>query len=267
MDADGRIYVADSTNNAVRLLTPSTSAPSINPGGIVPLDSTVATIQPGEWVSIYGTNLASSTVVWNQDFPVVLGGTSVTVDGKAAYLWYVSPGQINLQVPDDTTTGSVPVVVTTANGTASATVTLARVAPSFLLFDSTHVAGIILRTDGSGTQGGGTYDLLGPAGTSLGYRTVAAKTGDVIELYGVGFGPTDPAVISGQAFFGAAPTTTPVTILINGTSVPPIFAGLSGAGLYQFNLTVPPGLGTGDVSLGATVAGAQSQPAGVISLQ
>jgi len=268
VDAAGRIYVSDWFNYAIRLLTPSPAlAPSINPGGIVPVDSTAATIQPGEWVSIYGTNLASSTAVWNGNFPTYLGGTSITIDGNAAYLWYVSPGQINLQVPDDATRGPVSVVVTTPNGTASATVTLAAIAPSFLLFDTTHVAGIILRSDGSGQQGGGVYDFLGPTGTSLGFPTVAAKAGDTVELYGVGFGPTAPAVLSGQTFTGAAATTNPVTILINGTSVTPAFAGLSGAGLYQFNLTIPSGLGTGDVSLVATVGGAQSQSAVVISLQ
>jgi uncharacterized protein (TIGR03437 family) len=52
-------------------------------------------------VSIYGTNLASGTTIWNGDFPVSLGGTSVEIDGKPAYLEFVSPGQINLQAPDD----------------------------------------------------------------------------------------------------------------------------------------------------------------------
>ena len=109
--------------------------------------------------------------------------------------------------------------------------------PSFLLLDSKHVAGIILRSNGSGAYGGGTYDIIGPTGNSLGYPTVAAKAGDTIELFAVGLGPTNPAVPAGQAFSGAAPTTNPVTLLINNVSVTPTFAGLSGAGLYQINLT------------------------------
>ena len=52
-------------------------APAISPGGVVPLYSTVNTIQPGGWVSIYGSNLAAGTSVWNGDFPTSLGGTSV----------------------------------------------------------------------------------------------------------------------------------------------------------------------------------------------
>jgi uncharacterized protein (TIGR03437 family) len=74
-------------------------------------------------------------------------------------------------------------------------------------------------------------------------------------------------VPSGQPFTGAAPTTNPVSVLINSASVTPSFSGLSGAGLYQINLTVPAGLGTGDVPLAATVGGAQTQSGVVISLQ
>jgi uncharacterized protein (TIGR03437 family) len=241
--------------------------PSIASGGIVPVNSTVPTIQPGEWVSIYGTGLTGSTVTWNGDFPASLGGTSVTINGKAAYLSFVSPTQINLQAPDDTSTGSVPVVVTTSGGTAVSSVTLAQFAPSFILLDSKHVTGIILRANGSGAYGGGTYDLIGPTGDSLGYPTVAAKAGDTIELFAVGLGPTNPAVPAGQAYSSAAPTTYPVNLLINKLSVIPAFAGLSSAGLYQINLTVPTGLGTGEVSLVATVGGVQTPPTVVITLQ
>jgi uncharacterized protein (TIGR03437 family) len=243
------------------------SPPSITSGGIVPVDSTSATIQPGEWVSIYGTNLASSTATWNGDFPTSLGGVSVTVNGKSAYLWYASPGQINLQAPDDTAIGTVPVVVTTSAGNATSTVTLGEFAPSFLLLDSKHVTGIILRSNGSGAYGGGTYDIIGPTGSSLGYPTVAAKAGDILELYALGLGPTNPVVLPGQAFSGAAPTTNPVTLIINNATVTPLFTGLTGAGLYQLNLTIPSGLGTGDVPLQAMAGGVQTQTGVVISLQ
>lgn len=203
----------------------------------------------------------------SRQFPTSLGGTSVTIDGKAAFLWYVSPTQINLQVPADTNTGSVPVVVTTATGAvAKSTVILAPFAPSFSLLDSKHVAGIIIRSDGSGAYGGGTYDIIGPTGSSLGYPTVAAKAGDIVELFGVGFGPTDPAVPVGAVFSGAAATTNPVTLNINNVSVTPFFAGESSAGLYQLNVTIPPGLGAGDVPLQGFVGGSQT-PAVVISLQ
>ncbi|HLK67471.1 MAG TPA: IPT/TIG domain-containing protein [Bryobacteraceae bacterium] len=237
--------------------------PAIVPGGIVPVSGSLPVIQPGEWVSIYGTNLATATANWAGNFPISLGGTSVTINGKAAYLSFVSPAQIDLQAPDDTAAGTVPVVVTTADGTVTATVTLAQFGPTFFLLDTQHVAGIILRSDNSGAFGGGSYDIIGPSGTALGYPTVAAKAGDTIELFGNGFGPTVPEVPAGQAFSGAARTTNPVTLRINNVSVTPAFAGLSGAGLYQINLTIPSGLGTGDVPIQAGVGGVET-PAGVL---
>jgi uncharacterized protein (TIGR03437 family) len=254
------------------VLTPAAAnpnAPSITSNGVVPLYSTSTTIQPTSWISIYGTNLATSTALWTGDFPTTLGGASVTVNGKPGYLYYASPTQINLQAPSDTATGSVNVVVSNANGSATSTVTLGTASPSFsLLGDAAkHVAGIILRSDGSGAFGGGTYDIVGPTGAALGYKTVAAKVGDSLVLFGVGFGPTSPAVAAGAAYSGAAATTNPVTLLINNKSVTPAFAGLTSAGLYQFNLTVPAGLGTGDVPLQAMVAGVTSPTGVVLSLQ
>src|SRR6204780_5797743 len=85
-------------------LSTSAPLPAIPSGGIVP-----GTIQPGEWVSIYGTNLAGNAS-WTGNFPTSLGGTSVTIGGKAAYLSFVSPGQIDLQVPNVTAPGPVAVV-------------------------------------------------------------------------------------------------------------------------------------------------------------
>ena len=253
------------------VLTPGSvsnpNAPQISSNGVVPLFSTATTIQPTSWISIYGTNLATSTALWTGNFPTSLGGASVTVNGKPGYLYYASPTQLNLQAPSDTATGSVNVVVTTSNGTSTSTVTLGQYGPSFSSLDGKHVAGIILRSDGSGAYGGGTYDIVGPTGTSLGYKTVAAKAGDSLVLFGVGFGPTNPVVAAGQAYSGAASTTSPVTLLINNKSTTPAFAGLTSAGLYQFNLTVPSGLGTGDVPLQGMVGGVTTPTGPVLSLQ
>jgi uncharacterized protein (TIGR03437 family) len=240
---------------------------------VVPLYSTATTIQPGEWISIYGSNLAASAVTWNGNFPTSLGSTGVMIDGKAGYLLSVSPGQINLQAPDDTVTGPVSVVVTNAGVSATSTVTLGQVGPSFSLLSGTeHVAGIIVRPDGSGSQDGGTYDFLGPTGTSLGFPTVAAKAGDVVELFGVGFGPTTPSVPSGQLLTlgqgSPAPVTTnTVQLSIGGTTVGTFSAYLSEEGLYQINVTIPAGLGTGDLPLTAIVDGVQTPSGVLISLQ
>jgi uncharacterized protein (TIGR03437 family) len=143
-------------------------------------------------------------------------------------------------------------------------------APSFLLLDNTHVAGIILRSNGSGAYGGGTYDIIGPTGKSLGYPTVAAKAGDNIELFAVGLGPTT----AGQAWEGSALLLgNYIDILINNIEVlkgsPPV---LSGSGLFQIALTVPAGLPTGDVPITAAVGllnqgAVLTSPTVVISLQ
>jgi uncharacterized protein (TIGR03437 family) len=153
----------------------------------------------------------------------------------------------------------------TEGGSATSAVTLAQFAPSFFLLDGKHVAGIILRSNGSGAYGNGAYDIIGPPG-AFDYSTVYAVEGDTIELFGTGFGPTSPAVPAGQAYVGAAPTINPVSLLINNVNVTPAFAGLSGAGVYQFNLTVPAGTGTGDVPVVASVGGVQTPSTVVISL-
>jgi uncharacterized protein (TIGR03437 family) len=217
--------------------------PIINRVG--PIYSSANAISAGSWISIYGSNLAAAAASWNGDFPSSLGGTQVFISNMPVYLSYVSPEQINLQVPDtvvDETTAAVQ--VTTANGSASVSVPIQEFSPSLCLFDKTYAAGVIPTPDGSGAYGGGTYDLLGPAGY-FSFATRPAKPGEIIELYGVGFGPTSPPVPAGRLFQGAAPTVTPVTVTVGGKPTSVLFAGLSEAGVYQFNLVVP------DVASGA----------------
>ncbi len=244
----------------------SADVPVIPAGSIGPIFSASTMIQPGSWVSIFGSNLASGTAVWNGDFPTSLGGVSVTIHGKPAYLWYVSPTQINLQAPDDATTGPVDVVLTNNLGTVKSSVTLGAVSPSFsLLGDGKHVAAVIPVSNGAGAYGDGTYDLVGPSGAFT-FTTRPVKQGEVLVLYGVGFGPTDPAVPSGQSLSDAAPTVNTVTVTIGGIPAHVAFAGLVGAGLYQLNVTVP-NTGSGDQALQATVNGTRTLSGPVVSVQ
>ena len=266
VDATGRIYVAETTNDRVRLLTPN-PVPSITQNGVVPVYSSVPVIQPGSWVSIYGTNLTNGDYTWKGDFPTSLGGVTVTINGKPAYLWIVSPTQINLQAPDDTTVGPVSVAVNGAFGTAASIVTLAAYGPSFsLLGDGKHAVGEIATPDGSGAWAGGTYDLVGPL-NAFSFNTRPVKAGETLTLFGVGFGPTTPHVPAGKPFSGAAPTNSPVTVTIGGISANVTFAGIIETGLYQINLTVPANLSNGDQPLQATVNGVQTPVGPVITVQ
>jgi len=243
-------------------LTLTASPPAITTGGVVPIYSTSNVIQPGSWISIYGTGLATGNFTWTGNFPTSLGGTSVSIDGKSAYLWSVSPTQINLQAPGDTNTGPVNVVVTTSLGTSTSTVTLAAYGPSFsLLPASSYAAGVILTPGGTGAYGGGTYDLAGPSG-QFSFNTRPVHAGENLALFGVGFGPTSPAVPAGKAYTGAAATMNPVTVTIGGVNARVLFSGLTAAGVYQINVVVP-AVSSGDQILLASVGGVQT-PAGVL---
>ena len=104
-------------------------------------------------------------VYWNGDFPTNLAGTSVTINNQLAYLAYLSSMQINLQALNDTTRGPSNLTVTTSAGSARTTVSLVDLNPAFLIQgDGKHVGGIILRTDGSGAYGNGSYDIIGLGG-------------------------------------------------------------------------------------------------------
>lgn len=238
----------------------------VNPTGIVPVNSDIPQVQSGSWVSIYGSNLATAITTWNGDFPTSLGNVTVTFDGKAGYLWFVSSGQINVQVPDDTKTGCVPVVVNTPNGTVNTTVDLEPIAPSLNVITGTngktYAAAVILTPNGTGAYGGGTYDIMGPTG-NFPYSTRPAHRGDIVELFGVGFGPIKNTVPAGQLYSGASATTNPVGAYINvtptsGTQLPVSFAGLVGAGLYQITVTIPQTAPTGDSPIQVNI-GPQTQ--------
>ena len=216
------------------------------------------------WVAIGGTNLSQITYTWqagdivNGALPTSLEGVSVTIDGIPAYIDYISPKQINVLAPDDTNTGPVQVVVTTA-GQASNSFTVQKnaFAPAFLTFNgANYVAATHL--DGS---------LLGPPGLLAGATFTPAAPGETISLYAVGFGPTAPLLPTGQTVTTAEPLANSVTMTIGGVAATVSFAGLSGSGLYQFNVTVPASLPNGDAAVSATVGGANTQTGVLVTVQ
>jgi uncharacterized protein (TIGR03437 family) len=243
---------------------PAPGPPSVLVNGVVPVFGTATTVQPGSWISIYGNNLAVTTATWNGNFPTSLGATSVTIDSKPAYLWFVSSTQINAQVPDDPATGLVNVVVTTSAGSATSTVTLGAYGPSFSLLNSKYVAAIVATPGSPGNSGGG-YDIIGPVG-AFPYPSRPARAGETVQIYGVGFGPTTPSVLAGQAFSGVAPSVMNPTVLIGGVQATVAFAGIVEAGLFQLNVIVP-NAPSGDQTLTASLAGATAQSNVYITLQ
>jgi uncharacterized protein (TIGR03437 family) len=221
------------------------------PAPIVTAVASAASFQPGlasgAWIAVFGTNLSASTYTWqSSDFvngllPTSLQGVSVTINGVAAYVAYISPTQINLLAPDDATIGAVQVQVTAArqnSNTLSTPKTL--FAPAFF------------------TLGGGAYVAALHADYSLVGATQPAKPGETILLYGTGFGPTTQAT--------PPPLANPVQIKIGGIAATVAFAGLAGPGLYQFNVTVP-SLPTGDAPVLATIGGLTTQPGVALTIQ
>lgn len=198
------------------------------------------------------------------DFPTSLGGISVLINDKPAYLWLVNPGQINLQTPDDTATGTVDVIVKNAAGIVTSTVTLGQYAPSFSLFNGTYAAAVVATQGLPGNSGSG-YDFIGPPG-ALSFTTRPVKAGETLLLYGVGFGPTTVPVPAGKVFSGSAPSVDLPQVTIGGVPATVSFAGMVEAGLFQLNVIVPDA-GSGDRLLQATVGGMTTQNGVFITLQ
>ena len=211
-------------------------------------------IASATWVSVFGSNLASSTRQWaGADFagnklPTKLDDVQVTVNNQPAYIALISPTQINILCPDDPMTGQVNVQVTNSQGTSNAfKVTKQSVAPAFFAY---------------GVQGGkyavaqsSSYDLIGPPGL-LGatVTTLRAKPNQVLTFYTTGLGTTQPAQSAGLVVATAAPLASPVQILFGNQPAQVLYAGLIGSGLYQVNVTVP-GSASGDTSVTLTTGG------------
>jgi uncharacterized protein (TIGR03437 family) len=223
------------------------AAPSFTASGIENAASSGATIAGNSFVAIFGGGLAATTHKWggtdfvNNALPTALQGVSVSINGEAAYIDYISPVQIDILVPPDVPAGPVQIQITN-NGLTSATIsaTMAAVAPAFFDFGPVNAAGnqYIAATHANGSTGG-------PPNYVTGVTSTPFTEGEIIILYGTGFGPTNPPVPKGQLITTAAPLATTPAVTIGGLSAQVQFAGVSEAGLYQFNVVVPTGLTPG----------------------
>lgn len=284
VDAGGDIFLAGNTNGPNLITTPSAFQPNSTDGpccGLgngfvakiaaspVPAITSVqnafggsATIAPNTWVKIMGSNLAPTgdSRTWqSSDFtggvmPTALDGVSATVNGKSAYVEYISSSQVNILAPPDTMSGAVNVVLTNGTVNASFTTQAAALSPSFFVFDGTHVVAQHLN-----------YSDVGPTTLYPGLTTPAAP-GEEVLLYANGFGSTTVPVVSGSVTQGGTLATLPV-VTIGGLSATVIYAGLLGPGEFQFNVIVPEGAPNGDLPLTATYAGLSTQNGVVITVQ
>jgi uncharacterized protein (TIGR03437 family) len=215
-----------------------------------------AGVASGSWVSIFGSGLSATTRLWTgadilgTKLPVSLDGVSVTINGKAAAVEYISPGQLNVQAPQDSAAGPVQVQVTNASGTATGTATLQQYAPAFFTLPGKYAAAV--HADGTLTAPVGFF---GGAATSR-----PAQPGEVVQIYGTGFGPTAPTVLAGQVISSPAVLADPsqLHIRIGGVPATVKYAGIVLAGEYQFNVVVP-ALPDGDQAITADIGGVFTQ--------
>jgi uncharacterized protein (TIGR03437 family) len=261
----GNAANADGNNTGDRIYTRTyTLTPQAGSGGPKPVISSNAvtngaSFQPGiaagSWVTIKGTNLAANTtnIDWSSSIgadgklPTSLNNVSVTVNGKPAYVYFVRNDQVNVLAPADTSLGPVSVVVTN-NGVASdpATAQLQTFSPAFFQYNGTWA---VATTP--------AFQIVGDPARVAG--TVAVKPGDVIILWGTGFGATDPAAADGQVVTGSRVVTTAPSVTIGGSAATYGGGALSpsAAGLYQIVVTVP-NVSDGDQKVIATVGGVSS---------
>lgn len=219
-----------------------------------------ATGQPGfasgTWVTIYGQDMAGtaqSVQAWGpSDFqfglPVNLQSIYVeTAGGRKMYVSYISPTQINVMVPDfpDVGTTYVQGFDETLEGNIFY-VNKTAYSPGLFTFTSKYPAAVHL--DGS---------YIGPASIVQGVTTTPAKSGEIVVLFGTGFGQTNPPTDYSQLIKTPYPVAATVTATVGGQNAQ-VVSYLVMPGVYQFNITLPQ-LAPGDWPVTLAVAGQPTQ--------
>jgi trimeric autotransporter adhesin len=202
-----------------------------------------SSIAPGTWIEIYGSNLAPSILDWSNAFsginaPTSLNGTTVAIAGELAFLDYVSPTQVNAQVPSNVSIGQQQVIVATAGGSSAPyniTVTATQPglwAPQFLDISGTQYVGATFPDYA-------TYVL--PTNAVAGITSRPASPGATIYLFGVGFGPVTPNIPAGQIVEQENTLNSTMQVMFGQTPATLTYAGLAPnfIGLYLFKVTVP----------------------------
>jgi adhesin/invasin len=216
------------------ILLPNGVLDNFNPSAGSPL-------APGSMARAYGTDLAGGPLQ-APAVPLInsLGGTSLLIGGYEAPLYYVSPGQVNVQIPVELESNRQHTVIVSANGqySVSNSLTLAPAQPGLLtgedgMIIAHHAADFTLVSDGQ-----------------------PAKAGETIVVYLSGMGPTSPAIASGSASTDDEPAPVQIvpTVTIDGNNVPVLFAGLSPGlvGVYQVKVRIPAGSTAGRLPMVVT---------------
>ncbi len=230
-----------SATNSPQVLpvTLAVGVPAVGEGGIVNGASFArdGLVSPGSIASLFGTNLAARTeVATGLPLPTTLAGSQVLVNNVAAPLFFVSPSQINLQMPVEAAPPGVSVVVVSdeTRGPA-ATVQIVAEAPGIFTILSTGIGqGAILNEN-----------------SSINSAANPAAPGTVVQIFATGLGATSPSVATGQPGASASPfnvTVATPTVRIGGFSADVTFSAVAPGfvGLYQVNARVPLGTALGD---------------------
>jgi uncharacterized protein (TIGR03437 family) len=254
-------FFSDSNLVVVKTIRVVQTPPTISSGGVVNVTNFGGgnITAPGSYLEIYGRNLAPLSRGWAEsDFqsgkaPSSLEGVSVTVGGEPAYVSYISPGQVNIQVPATVTPGQVPVVVTNGEAASAAVnITVRQTAgallapPIFRLNDRQFAAA--LHSDTNQFVSNGYIGELPAA---------PAKPGETLIFYGIGFGPVESGEVAGQIATGTWRLRDSVEFRFGDVPGRVDYAGLAPSlvGLYQFNVVVPAGAPAGDIPLKVLLGG------------
>ena len=249
LDATGNLYVSEDSNSRVRKITGvgtvSVTTPSLSAGSVVNNASFVAAaIAPGSIVAIFGANFAAGPISASTvPLPMVLGQTSVLINGAPAPLYYVGAGQIVAQVPFAIPMGSATIQVTRA-GLASALqiMNIASYDPGIFVMDQNNT-GAIFHTS--------TFSEVTSASP--------AQNGEIVAIYATGLGAVSGQAISGEPA-GALSTVGRPSVSIAGQNATVQYSGLAPGliGVYQVNVTVPPGVPAGTQAVQIVMGGLSS---------
>lgn len=193
----------------------------------------------GAWLTLSGFGLADRTATWFSEaaqgtsgLPTELAGVTVHVNGREAFPSFVSPTQINALAPADLTAGRVEIEVEGPGGRSNRLYAYKRdVAPDLFRYvprEGRYPAAVAV--DGS---------LIGPVALFRTVETRPARAREAIQLFGNGFGPTDPPTLVDELVFDVRTLVAQPVVRIGGVPADVLFAGIVGSGLVQINLVVP----------------------------